>query len=277
MGKQAASSPPVKGASVTFLAGTRSSGVQDPFLDMAAKWVAAMQANVGAGAFAGTLGTASAAASAINNFSSQAAGGTLDIPTLDAKLGGLRSHTLVFVTHGLDVDKTLPAKDQLDTQGLLFHNDSTGKRTDTDIVLQKVHLDNMKVDKDHVVENLPGGLDLKDPGTRDFVNKVTDFVPVMDAVRQSIYQHVYLAACGTKGRLTEFAKVFESLANVTVFFNTEAIFLSDKDPTFAEVGLKGPPFKLSKGLPFFAAPTATKVDLRSGTDTFLPGSMERAP
>jgi len=277
VGKKAATSAPVPGASVTFLSGTRGPGVKDDFLDMAAKWVAAIKKNVGAGAIVGKLGEAATVATTIDTTGNQAAKENLDTATLDAKLGGLRGHTLVFVTHGLDVDPKAPKDEQLNTQGLLFHNMTVG-RSSSDVVMMKMHLDRMKVDNDHVIADV-AGLDLTDKETKSFVDDVKAFARVVDALRQAVFQHVYLAACGTKGRLTEFAKLLQTLANVTVFFNTEAIFLSDKDPTFAEVGIKGSgsSFTLSKGLPFFAPTTAATVPLRSGTDTFLPGSMERAP
>jgi hypothetical protein len=269
--------PRVPGASVTFLVGQRAQGVTDDFLDQAQVWVNQIQSSAGAGVLVDKLDAPKAAATVIDGLSAQAARAKLSNATLDKNLGGLRGHTLVFTTHGLDVDPTLSAQDQLDTQGLLFRNNTIG-RSQNDVVMMKFHLDRMKLDGGgHVIYD--GSLPAQ--GNEKLIADITDFARVVDAVKQAVFDQVYLAACGGNRRLVEFAGSFQKLTATSVYFNSATIFLPAKGtPPFAEVGVENQQKQLtrSKGFKFYqAASGAPSLELVSATDGFLPGSMQRVP
>jgi len=269
--------PRVPGASVAFLVGQRANGVKDDFLDQAQVWVNRIQSSTGAGVFVDKLDSPRAVATVISRLSTQAAKATLSNATLDKSFGGLRGHTLVFTTHGLDVDPTLSKQDQIDTQGLLFRNNTTG-RSQTDIVMMKFHLDRMKLDGGHVVYD--GSLPTQ--GNEALIRDITDFAQVVDAVKQAVFDQVYFAACGGDRRLIEFADQFQTLTATSVYSNSAAIFMPTKGtPPFAEVGVEDKQtkqFTRSKGFKFYQAVSGTpSVDLVSATDGFLPGSTSRTP
>src|SRR5262245_61383720 len=92
-------------ASVAFLVGSSAWG--DPFLVQGKKWVEAIQKAAGGAPGVQVSQTQSALGSAsplIDAMSATSATATLSQSTLDSNLGGLRGHSLVIVTHGLDVD-----------------------------------------------------------------------------------------------------------------------------------------------------------------------------
>lgn len=276
-----AAKPATPGASCMFAVGTRAPGVTDDFLDQAKTWVGAIVKAVGTGTASRDLGTAAASAAAIKALSDAAAkDGSLTVAQLDANLGGLRGHTLAMVTHGLDVDPAWTSQEQDDSQGLLLYNKTVGRNSSADIILMNAHLARMKVDGDKVVADV-AGFDLTDPDTAAFANAVTAMVAVVDAIRQAVFAQVYLAACGGGHRLDKFSKRLAGLTGKTLYWNDQKIFVPTK-PTapFAEVGVEQPGggFTVRKGFGYFGARTgAASVDLKSGTDTFLPGSTHREP
>src|SRR5262249_54393069 len=97
------SRPAATGSSVCFLCGTAA--WNDGFLAQAKKWAQAIQAAAGGGPQA-NLGDmtkdVTGVATLIDRFSAAGAAGTIPTSTLDQSLGGLRGHTLIFVTHGLE-------------------------------------------------------------------------------------------------------------------------------------------------------------------------------
>lgn len=281
MAEGAAAKPATTGASCMFAVGTRAAGVADDFLDQARTWTAAIVKAVGAGTASRDLGTAAASAATIKALSDTATQhGKLTTAQLDGNLGGLRGHTLVLVTHGLDVDPSWTATERDDSQGLLLHNKTVGRNSSADIILMNAHLSRMKVDGGKVVASVDG-LDLTDPDTAAFVTTVTAMAALVDAIRQSVFAQVYLAACGGGHRLDKFGKRLVTLTGKTLYWNDQKIFLPTKPTTpFAEVGVEQASggFTLSKGYGYFGAHTgAPSIDLRSGTATFLPGSTHREP
>jgi hypothetical protein len=270
--------PRVPGASVAFLVGQRAAGVKDDFLDQAKVWVDKIASSAGAGVFVEKLGSPKAVATVITQLSARAAKATLSNATLDRNLGGLRGHTLVFTTHGLDVDPTLSKQDQLDTQGLLFRNDTVG-RSQSDVVMMKFHLDRMKLDGGGQVV-FDGSVPTQ--GNEKLVRDIIDFAAVLDAVKQAVFDQVYFAACGGDRRLDQFAIKFQELTATAVYHNGATIFLPTKGtPPFAEVGIEDPQTKQvtrSQGFTFYQAHSGTPtLDLVSTTDGFLPGSTARTP
>lgn len=270
--------PRVPGASVAFLVGQRAQGVKDDFLDQAQLWVDTIKSSAGAGVFVDKLGAPGVVATVIGQLGAQAAKATLSTATLDRNLGGLRGHTLVFTTHGLDVDPTLSRQDQLDTQGLLFRNNTLG-RSQNDLVMTRFMLDHMKLDgRGRVVYD--GSLPAQ--GNEKLIQDIVEFAQVVDAVKQAVFDQVYFAACGGGRRLVEFAARFQDLTATSVYFNSEAIFMPTKGtPPFAEVGVENAQtqqFTRSKGFAFYQATTgAPPVDLVSTATGFLPGSTSRTP
>src|SRR3970282_1926649 len=135
-------SPP--NSSVAFLVGTAAWA--DGFLQQGRRWVKAIQKAAGGapGAQIGDLGNDPGAVRAtLQRFRQAAAKAKLSDAVLDANVGGLRGHTLVLVTHGLEVhDPSLTRKEQEDSQGLLFYNHAKGDHP-RDLVLFKMHLDFM--------------------------------------------------------------------------------------------------------------------------------------
>lgn len=274
---KAAAKPPLPAASAVFLVGSRGQMAKDDFLDQAATWVAAIVKQVGKGTVKAALGPPVAVASTIQQLSQQMVkDGHLADGVMDARLGSLRGHNLIFVTHGLTSDPDASIADKKATQGLLFHNDSTG-RTATDIVLMRLHLDQMVIDAGDSVVAKPG-LASGDPMTRQII----DFALVVDAIRKSVFGAIYLAACGGDARLEAFAVRLHALTNRTIFYNAENINLPNKPtPPYAEVGSVWPSdgrFHVLKGYPPYAPRVpANMIDLKSTTDTFLPGSDDRVP
>jgi hypothetical protein len=280
MANDGAARPPIPGASVAFLIGTRAAGVDDELLDQAAKWVGAIRAAVGAGVWVDDLGAPGVAANTLRAVSGRAAReGKLTAAQLDKKLGGLRGHSLVLITRGLEADGgALGPQQETNGQGILFHN-NTAAAPQNDLVLTKRHLDLMTVQSDRVV---PGpGAAADQPANAQTVSELAAFASTVDAMRQSVFAHVYLATCGGRRRLDAFAVRLRELTGMTVFFNRDAIFFpSAAYAPRAEVGTRvsETQVKRSKGFAYFAARRgAPSVGLVSAGDGFLPGSMERLP
>ena len=287
-GEETAARPTSPAASVAFLVGT--AGWPDGFLSQGKKWAKAIQTAAGGapGVQVGDLGKDPVAvADAIRRFAQTGATAAVPVAKLDANLGGLRGHTVVFVTHGLEPhDPSLTAQQKKDTQGLLFYNAGKGDNPN-DKVFFRQHLDFMKL------EPVPGGapgeqrvvtkpeLDtLDDSGDgKQFKKDAHAYVQVVDALRRSIFRQIYLAACGPNRRLDDFAAKLFELTGLVVWWNEDTIsFPTPPDAPFAEVGpiVGGKTSPLRKGTRFFKAEKPENlVDLRSKTDGFLEGAMKR--
>jgi hypothetical protein len=282
--------PAPSGSSAAFLCGT--AGWSDGFLAQAKKWAQAIQTAAG-GAPKVNLGDmgkdVAAVAGLIDRFSATGATQDIVVATLDKTLGGLRGHTLIFVTHGLESHDPKLSQEQKDqTQGLLFFNQAPGDDP-RDRVLIKLHLDHMTVNpgtdgKPAEVVPVPD-LDtrvLDDGDGKQFKKNVRDFAPVVSALRRSVFGRMYFAACGGGRRLEKFAARFRDLTQKEVYWNDDTISMPTPPvPPFAEVGqiVNGTVPNLRKGTRYFKDPKdpANLVDLRTKTDTFFEGSMSRLP
>jgi hypothetical protein len=270
--------PRVAGASVAFLVGRRLFGVKDDFLDQAQVWMKQIQSAAGAGVFVEDLDDPRVVANTIADLSAKAAKAKISDATLAKNLGGLQGHTLVFTTHGLLPLVSSTKQQKLDSQGLLFINKTQGQ-SDNDVVLQKFHLDHMLVNsKGHVVFDDKSITDNK--ANEKIIGDVIDFALVVDAIRQAVFDQVYLAACGDDSRLLEFAQRLQTLTASTIFFNDEKILLPEKpNVPFAEVGHKaGKQVVRAMGFKYYESQAGkASQPLFSATDGFLPGSMRRLP
>jgi hypothetical protein len=222
------------------------------------------------------------AAALIDRFSADGSKANIPDSTLDATLGGLRGHSLIFVTHGLEShDPNLSQEEKNKTQGLLFFNQARGDDP-RDRVLMKVHLDFMEVKDGGVAPTAALSTLLDDGDGRKFKQDVRDFAPVVSALRKSAFARIYLAACGGGRRLSLFAARLRELVNKEVYWNDDTISMPTP-PTapFAEVGtiVNGQVPNVRKGARYFkdAKDPANLVDLRTKTDTFFQGSMSRLP
>lgn len=270
-------------SSVAFLCGTAA--WNDGFLAQAKKWAQAVQKAAGGAPQAnlGDMGSnVTLAAGLIDRFSADGSKATLPDSILNTTLGGLRGHTLIFVTHGLEThDPKLSQEEKNNTQGLLFFNQAPGDDP-RDRVLIKRHLDFMEVKNDAVVETAALATILDDGDGKKFKKDVRDFVPVVNALRRSVFARVYLAACGGGRRLEKFAAGLRALVNKEVYWNDETISMPDPPVApFAEVGklVNRQVPKVEKGARYFKDPKdpANLVELRTKTDTFFEGSMSRLP
>jgi len=290
MGDPVGARPSPPNSSVAFLCGTAAWA--DGFLSQGKKWAQAIAKAVGGAPAAqiGDLGNDPAAVRAtLQRFGTAAAAATITDALLDQHLGGLRGHSLVLVTHGLEShDPSLTKKEQEDTQGVLFYNHAKGDHP-RDLVLFKMHLDFMetkptgsgKAEDANVVPKADlDSISDADDGKK-FKAQVRAFAPVLDAMRRSIYARVYLAACGGGRRLELFAARLKALTNLSVYWNDDTIsFPKPPDAPFAEVGpiVGDKTSPLRDGVKFFLPDVAAnKVPLRSKTDGFLEGSMSRKP
>ena len=285
-----AAGPSSTTSSVAFLCGTAA--WNDGFLAQAKKWAQAVRTAAG-GSPQSNLGDmtkdVSAVATLIDRFSAAGASGSISTSVLDQALGGLRGHTLIFVTHGLEPHgANIPPDEKEKTQGLLFFNQAKGDDP-RDRVLTKFALDFMKVQPgqggkpDEVVANEAElGKFLDDAEGKKFKKDVRDFAPVVSALRRSVFARVYLAACGGNRRLEKFAARLRDLTQKEVYWNDDTISMPTP-PTapFAEVGqiVNGTVPNVRKGTRYFKPKNdpANLVDLRTKTDTFFQGSMSRLP
>ncbi|MEZ0230629.1 MAG: hypothetical protein ACAI25_18555 [Planctomycetota bacterium] len=280
--------PAPPGSSVAFICGT--AGWHDGFLLQGKKWVKTIQTKAGGApkVLVGEMGTsATSLATLIADFSRQSQTADLPVATLDATLGGLRAHTLVFVTHGLENhDPNISQKEKEDTQGLLVFNAVQGD-SPKDRVIFKMHLDFMTVKdaasgipEDAQVIPKPDLASITDEGDgKKFKKDVTDFAPVLTAIRRSVYSHLYFAACGGGRRLEKFAEKMKELTRKSIFWNDDTIsFPTLPVAPFAEVGpiKDGKTQPIRDGTPFFK-PDGALVKLQTGTDDFFKGSMRRLP
>ncbi|HEV8320740.1 MAG TPA: hypothetical protein VG389_03945 [Myxococcota bacterium] len=285
-------SPPTR--SVAFLIGT--AGFPDGFLVQGRKWVnkIAKAAGGAPGVVVGDLSNDPlAVAAAIQRFSRDTKAATIPTSTMDANLGGLRGHTLVLLTHGLEPhDSGLTLEERRETEGLMFFNKVRGD-SPKDLVMFNKHLDFMTTqlvanpvngeDKEVVTKPKLDGLVDADGGAK-FKKDAHGFAQVLNAMRRSIFVRVYLAACGGGRRLATFAEKLKGLTNLSVYWNDDTISFPDlkhpRDPLIAEVGpiVNGVTNPVREGVRFFKADTpANHVLLRSTTDGFLEGSMSRLP
>jgi hypothetical protein len=204
-------------------------------------------------------------------------------------LGDLKDHTLVIVTHGLqpphgdqNSDRFVGPRDVRE-HGLLFHNAAPGFNA-ADTVLQVQHLQHMMLELTppdpviHVRANQErldklkpsGSLDLTDSDIAVLRRDVPRWVPVMEALRQSVFTRIYLAACGPKARLHKFADLFQLGVHKDVYFNNARIFVTTGARPFAEVGTEAPGgFVLHDGKKFFSP---DKVPLQTTPTSFLAGA-----
>jgi len=275
--------PASTSSSVTFLCGTAA--WSDGFLAQAKKWAQAVQKAAG-GAPQANLGDmgkdVSLVAGLIDRFSADGSKGTIADSTLDATLGGLRGHSLIFVTHGLEShDPNLSQEEKNKTQGLLFFNQAKGDDP-RDRVLMKMHLDFMEVKNGGVAPTAALSTLLDDGDGKKFKQDVRDFAPVVGALRRSAFARVYLAACGGGRRLSLFASRLRELIGKEMYWNDDTISVpTPPTPPFAEVGqiVNNQVPNLRKGTRYFKDPKdpANLVDLRTKTDTFFQGAMNRLP
>jgi hypothetical protein len=280
--------PAPSGASVAFICGT--SAWADGFLSQGKKWAKAIQSAAGGatGVQVGDMGKdAGPVATTLQTFSRASAQANVPTATLDQTLGGLRGHTLVFVTHGLEThDPNLSQKQKEDTQGLLVFNAVPGE-SPKDRVLFKMHLDFMQVDpaatvpEDASVIPTPALASiLDDDDGKKFKKDVRDFAPIVSAIRLSVYSQIYFAACGGGRRLELFAKRLKELTQKSIFWNDDTIsFPTPPDAPFAEVGaiVNGQVPQVRDGTPFFKSDGTNLVKLQTGTKDFFKGSMRRLP
>ncbi|HEV8321520.1 MAG TPA: hypothetical protein VG389_07895 [Myxococcota bacterium] len=293
MGGTGAAGPAPTTSSVGILVGT--AGWSDGFLIEGRKWVTAIQKAAGGApnVMVGDLTKdPTAAAATIQRFSRDSTATTVPTATLDANLGGLRGHCLVFLTHGLEPhDPTLTKKEKEDTQGLLFFNAGKGDNPN-DVVLFNMHLDFMTAklvatptsgeDKEVVVKPELDGLS-DDGDGKKFKKDTRAFAQFLNAMRRSIFSRVYLAACGPARRLEKFAEKLKLLTNLSVYWNDDTISFpvpGTGQPLVAEVGpiVNGVTSPVRQGLRYFKPDDpANMVLLRSKTDGFLEGSMRRQP
>jgi hypothetical protein len=271
-----AARPRAANAGVAFLVCHRT--VPDAFMDQAERWVRNIQGAVGSGVIVDVMGSGTITAAAIRAADQQIANARLGDQQLDEHLGGLRGRTLVLVTHGLRPDPTVPPDLRLASQGLMLEKNSTTDR-DLDVVLDKQSLDFMTYDaaQDEVVLDTSKIQDI--PENRAIIDKVRGFAPVIDALRHSSFEQIYLAACGDNDRLVEFSRaLFELVDHKTIYFNDEAIFVTLNVPNpIAEVGVEDPVthrLTRAQGKRFYSQ---TRVSLASQPDGFLPGSTRRVP
>jgi hypothetical protein len=281
--------PGISGSSATFLCGT--AGWADGFLSQARKWAQAIQKSAGGppGVNLGDMSKdVSTVANLVDRFSADGGKQNLAVTTLDTSLGGLRGHTLIFVTHGLEShDPKLSPEEKDRTQGLLFFNQAPGDDP-RDRVLIKFHLDFMAVNpaKDGKPEEVVPVPDLDtrvldDGDGKQFKKNVRDFAPVVSALRRSVFARVYLAACGGGRRLEKFSARLRELTRKEIYWNDDTISMPTPPvPPFAEVGqiVNGTVPNLRQGTRYFKPRDAANlVDLRTKTDTFFEGSMSRIP
>jgi hypothetical protein len=290
--KQIAVQPTWDTSSVAFLVGTTARGHKDEYIDQAGRWVDNIKAGAGHdGVMVTRLGRAAAVAGDILRMSKDGFDEKIPKSIRDDHLGGLNGHSLVFVTHGVDRGETRADR------GLLF------ARGSPEINLLQFHLDHMKL-KEKMAKGKGTGfykvvpidtldeLEIAEEGlsdrereaaTKRFRQSVRDLVKVVDAIRQSVFSRVILAACGGSEehpRLSAFAQRLSVLAGVHVYFNNETITLDEPPeprPT-AVVGklVKKKVVRVAKGYLYFASEDEyNEVELRSDDDSFLRGSQER--
>lgn len=264
-------------ASVAFLVG--GAGWGDGYLLQGTKWCQAIQKAAG-----GAPGVqvdklppkATGMAGVVDKLSKTSLNGQLSNGTLDAQLGGLRGHSLVLVTHGLVAESTASA------QGVLLYNTVKGE-SPLDVTLWTSHLDLMTTQETgsglpedaNVVANV-GGL-ASDADSQRTAREVRELAPFVNAIRQSIYQRVYLAACGGEHRLETFARKLAMLTMKCVYYNLATISFP-KPPTApsAAVGeVHGDDVSVVSGTKFFRDPdnAANRVRLETTTDTFFGGAQ----
>lgn len=280
--KKLALGPSDATASVAFVVG--GAGWADGFLAQGEKWCKAIQQACG-----GAPGVqvtrlppqATGMPAIIEQVSRGSLTAQLSTATLDSHAGGLRGHSLVFVTHGLVADE-----DGADTaQGLLLYNRVQGE-SPLDITLWTTHLDFMETrprasglpeDADVVPSAALASIEPDADGKR-LQREVRAFAPLVNAIRQSPYQRVYLAACGGGRRLEKFAKHLAVLTLKSIYYNTSTISFPKppRAPTAAVGPIVGDDVQVVTGTKYFRDPNdpANRVKLESTETGFLPGSEE---
>jgi|GEM_PF-6319556 len=269
-------------ASVAFLVGGAAWG--DGFLAQGEKWCKAIQKAAG-GAPGVQVARLPPQASGMPAIVQQVSRGSLQAqlstPVLDAQLGGLRGHSLVFVTHGL----VAPDDGGDKAQGLLLYNRVKGE-SPLDVTLWTTHLDFMQTQAR--ASGLPEDADVvpsaalssivPDRDGKRLQAEVRAFAPLVNAIRQSPYQRVYLAACGGGRRLETFARQLGVLTLKSVYYNTSTISFPTppKAPSAAVGPIVGNDVDVVTGTRYFRDPSdpANQVRLESTETGFLPGSQE---
>lgn len=285
----AAAAPQQGPASVTFLVGEK-----DKFLTLAKVWVDAIDAAVKKtkepGVFVQVMSSDQTKLAAnVTALAAQAATGKLTTATLDAHLGGLRNHTLVFVTHGLDGTNA-------DTGGLLIFK---GAKSRHEMML--AHLDFLEVDdkgkivmKTKKVEGPDGKpkivpvIDVKGKtaegvefSNQELFDTVMACAVVLQAIRDAtIWDRICLACCGSsshdptsKPKLPSFAIRLKELTRKQVFFNLSPIWLPTIAKPFAYVGKDGDENNPESGRAFFDQ--TKSVVLKTKPDTFFEAFQQR--
>src|SRR5262249_9514442 len=116
--KKIAAQPSPTASSLVFFVGTRSSAVQDSFLDHARIWATNIQkaAKGVPSVQISTLGKdLPVIATTIGSFSTTSLSANTPETIQDTQFGELRGHSFVFLTHGLE-----DSSGNNDSQGLLF-------------------------------------------------------------------------------------------------------------------------------------------------------------
>jgi hypothetical protein len=269
--------------SVAFLVG--GAGWADGYLMAGTKWCQAIQQAAG-----GAPGVqveklppqATGMPAVVDKLSRGSLTAQLSNATLDASFGGLRGHSLVILSHGLVADGGG------DAQGVLLFNRVKGE-SPLDVTLWTTHLELMVtrerasgLPEDADVVPSPGLNNVvQDADGKKLVREVRDLAAFVNAIRQSIYQRVYLAACGGEHRLERFAKQLSVLTLKSVYYNLATIsFPKPPKPPSAAVGpLHGDDVDVVSGTKFFRDPSdaANSVRLESTETGFLPGAQGLAP
>lgn len=272
-------------ASVAFLVG--GSGWGDGFLAQGLTWCKAIQRAAGGapGVQVAQLPAQTSAMPAIVDKLGRASlTAQLSNDVLDQRLGGLRGHSLVIVTHGLEADGVGPAAS---SQGILLYNRVKGE-SPLDVMLWTDHLELMTTrarpsglpeDADVVPSAAVAQIEQTADGKR-MQQQVRELAQLVNALRQSPYQRIYLAACGGEHRLERLARKLSVLTLKSLYFNLATIsFPKPPTPPAAAVGaLHGDDVIVEKGTRFFrsADDPANQVLLQTGTSDFLAGSQGRS-
>ena len=273
-------------ASVAFLVG--GAGWGDGYLAQGLSWVKAIQSAAGGapGVQVARLPPQTTAMPAVVEQLGRASlTAQLSSAVLDQRFGGLRGHSLVVVTHGLEVDGDSPGKG---SQGVMLYNRVQGE-SPLDVMLWTDHLDLMTTrarpsglpeDADVVPSPAVAQIEPTEDGKR-MQQQVRELAQLVNALRQSPYSRIYLAACGGERRLEHFAHKLAALTLKSIYFNLATIsFPEPPTPPSAAVGpLHGDNVEVVMGTRFFRDPEnpANRIALQSGVDDFLPGSQGVVP
>jgi hypothetical protein len=229
--------------------------------------------------------------------------------TLDQHFGELRENTLIIDCHGIEVTWTPAdisntgfrqrAEYSKRNRGLLLYNHGMGANP-LDLELLVRHLQNMKTQQ--IPGKGPNDLNVV-PDKRKLSNlkqneqkylfddeiartraEVPRYAKLMDAIRNSKFDNVYLLACAdppvgftaVDSRLGRFARLWHKLTNQNVYYNDEAVFavFGQNIQTYIKVGGGA---SLTNGKPGYHYWKKQSVQLITNATSFLEGSTHRYP